>query len=366
LPLVVADATLPAEMVREFLPRLSVAGGHAVDTPHQRVTQVMTGKMGVGKSSLQPLPPGKRKPGKEAEVANKRQRLIAVCRHLFDGRRGLVITYQAIEDEFRSAGLDVAHFGAIEGLDRWKDVDVLVIIGRTLPRPENIRDMAAAISGKPVPLDNPDEKIRFVSLRDGRTQPLQCLRYPTLEAEMIRAAVTEAGLLQAIGRARGVNRGAGSEVEVFLIVNDTVVPGLEVEAVALFQDMEPNAIDEMWLRRLVMGWPSDAAKVWPDLFKNREAAKKAYQRASKRNGLFASASYVGTFPTNNILIRRCPHVTRICVRFQPAGPKEIPRYCIADPVRFPDLRGVLEQALGPLAEFEVVEEEAPANDPAAE
>jgi len=179
-----------------------------------------------------------------------------------------------------------------------------------------------------------------------------------LEAEMIHAAVTEAGLVQAIGRTRGVNRTASNPVEVFLIVNDTVVPGLEVDAVELFQDLEPNAVDEMWLRGVVMEWPSDAAKVWPDLCKNREAAKKAYQRAIKRNGLFASASYVGTFPNSNISIRQCPHVSRICVRFQPAGPKEIPRHCIADPARFPDLRGVLEKALGPLVKFEE-EPEAP-------
>jgi putative DNA primase/helicase len=296
LPIIVADATLPEAIVREFLPNLSITGGHTVTTPHQRITQVLTGRMGVGKSSLQPLPPGKRTPEEEDRVRRKRERLIALCRHLFDGKRGLVITYQSIEDEFRAAGLEVAHFGAIEGIDKWKDVDVLVIIGRTLPRPEDIRDLAAAVTGQPVPLDDPEEEIRFIHSRNGRPWPLHCLTYPTEEAETVRAAVTEAGLIQAIGRARGVNRKAGNEVEIFLIVNDVVIPGLTVDAVELFQDMEPNAVDEMWLRGVVMEWPSDAARVWPDLFRNREAAKKAYQRASKRNGLFRIGELRGDFP----------------------------------------------------------------------
>ena len=50
----------------------------------------------------------------------------------------------------RIPGVDVAHFGAIEGIDRWRDVDVVVIIGLPLPRPEDIERMAAAVTGRPV------------------------------------------------------------------------------------------------------------------------------------------------------------------------------------------------------------------------
>ena len=97
-----------------------------------------------------PKPPGERKgkqrgawteTGEEAEerVARKRQRLVDACRHLAQGRRGLVITYKDIEKDFAGIeGVEVAHFGAIEGIDRWRDVDVVVIIGRPLPRPDDI------------------------------------------------------------------------------------------------------------------------------------------------------------------------------------------------------------------------------------
>ena len=74
LPIIHADATLPLELVRHFLPDLKLFCDIAVDAPYMRITQVAA--RGVGKSALQPLEPGKRTPEKEAEVANKRRRLV--------------------------------------------------------------------------------------------------------------------------------------------------------------------------------------------------------------------------------------------------------------------------------------------------
>ena len=160
LPIIHADATLPLDLVCNYLPNLKLACDLDIEAPHMRVIQV-TGTP-VGKSALVPKPPGERKgkqrgawteTGEEAEerVARKRQRLVAACRHLAQGRRGLVITYKDIEQDFAGIeGVEVAHFGAIEGIDRWRDVDVVVIIGRPLPRPQDIERMAAAITGQPV------------------------------------------------------------------------------------------------------------------------------------------------------------------------------------------------------------------------
>ena len=129
LPIIHADATLPFEIVRHYLPNLQLALDLDVEAPHMRVTQVIG--LPVGKASLQPLPPGKRSPEEEDRVGRKRQRLVDVGRHL---RADLVITYKSIENDFRPIdGVEVAHFGAIEGIDRWRDVEVAMIIGRPLP-----------------------------------------------------------------------------------------------------------------------------------------------------------------------------------------------------------------------------------------
>ena len=112
--------------------------------------------------SLEPKPPGKRK-GKqfgawtetseecEARVARKRARLVEAVRHLTRGRRGLIVTDDAVEQDFTGIeGVETAHFGNVAGLDRWRDVDIAIIIGRPLPSRRDIENLAAAATGRPV------------------------------------------------------------------------------------------------------------------------------------------------------------------------------------------------------------------------
>ena len=143
---------------------------------------------------------------------------------------------------------------------------------------------------------------------------------------MIRQAVTEAGVEQAIGRVRGVNRTAANPVEVFLVLHDVVLEGLSVDEVIDIADIEPDAIDEM----LAMGWepqmPGDAAKLCPGLFPSREAAKKAYQRDRLRSGQGSRGPRLGTWPQIYFYLRDCPHPPRVALHFQPSGRGQLPRF----------------------------------------
>ena len=236
LPLIHADATLPLDLVRNYLPNLQLACDLDIETPHMRVIQV-TGTP-VGKAALVPKPPGERKgkqrgawteTGEEAEerVARKRQRLVNACRHLAQGRRGLVITYKDIEKDFEGIeGVEVAHFGAIEGIDRWRDVDVVVIIGRPLPRPNDIERMAAAITGQPV-----------IAGKGGRTGPRNPARTPDqMPAPTPRRKPRWSGRpsprrqsCRPSGAPAASIGPRTAPVEVYLILDDTVVPGQRVD-----------------------------------------------------------------------------------------------------------------------------------------
>ncbi len=90
----------------------------------------------------------------EQRVANKRERLLTVVRRRAAGRRCVVITNKELTPLFDGAGqnIEVAHFNAIEGIDRWRDVDVLITISRPLPAPQAVEELAAALTGKPVSL----------------------------------------------------------------------------------------------------------------------------------------------------------------------------------------------------------------------
>jgi putative DNA primase/helicase len=331
------------------LPNLELACDLDVAAAHMSITQVIG--LPVGKSSLQALKSGNRTDDEERRVGNKRQRLVNTVRHLVQGRRGLVITYKNIEHDFRSIdGVEVAHFNAIEGIDRWKEVEVLVIIGRPLPSSRDIEAMAAAITGQPVVAEKMVKLDR--EIRPGHV--LECRIYAVPEAEMIRQAVTEAAIEQAVGRARGVNRTAANPVEVLMVLDDTVVPGLDVDGLIGFRDMEPDTIDQMFARGLVPAFPTDAARLYPDLFPTRAAAKKAYQRDRLRTGRGPRGPRLGTRPYKDISIRRCPQPPRDAFCFQPTGRGQLLRFCIADLVKVPDVRAMLEAAFGRLVRFEKV------------
>ena len=176
---------------------------------------------------------------------------------------------------------------------------------------------------------------------------------------MIRQAVAEAGIVQAIGRVRGVNRTAENPVEVFMILHDTVT-SLPVNEVVEFADLEPDAIDEMIARGLVPQFGSDAAKLYPDLFPNAAAAKRAYRyhqlnvvRGTRRRGPGQGRSRE-TNPYREESIRVCPPAR--VARYQPSGRSQHKRLALVDPARVSDARAALEAVLGRLVLFEWIPE----------
>ena len=248
-----------------------------------RVVQVVG--MPVGKSSLEPKPPGVRR-GKqrgawtetpeeaEARVARKREALANACRQLMMGRSGLIITYKDIEKDFAGIeNVEVAHFGAVEGIDRWGTVEVAVIIGRPMPSREAVENFAAAVTREPVIAGDPIKQYRPI----GAASPgynIGCWTYEEPAAELIRKAITEASVIQALGRVRGVNRTTENPVEVYLILDDVILPGVPIDEVIRFTDIKADSIHEMVARGMIPQMPTDARKIYNDLFTSRSAAKK--------------------------------------------------------------------------------------------
>jgi hypothetical protein len=369
LPVIALDATLKLDIVKHFFASIDMALDLEVQAPHERVIQVVG--LPVGKASLLP---GKRRPEEEQRVANKRDRLLKVVRRLADGRRCVVITNKQLTSIFDGAeeNIEVAHFNAIEGIDRWRDVDVLITIGRPLPSPNEVEKIGAKLTGKPVTLPEqppsrkggqPQKMIvenRAIRLKSGAEVALPCRVFPLPEAELIRQAVTEAAIIQAVGRARGVNRSAANPVDVYIVLHDTTLP-IAVDEVVEFEDLEPTKIDSMIERGLVPQWGADAAKLYPDLWPTAQAAQKAYRRAgldverihARCRPSDGTQARCRTCPYKYIFIRTCttPH---FLLRYQPNGRGQKARVALVDQGRLAEARKQLEEALGSLASFEVI------------
>jgi hypothetical protein len=351
-PVLLLDATMPEGMVPAYLPEIETPPAIRVRTPHMRVRQV---RGGCGKTTLLPdgmdLIPGE-DGGPPAKIPTK---LAALRDFVLAHSKGdaLVITYQGAEAAFLGLpGVEVAHFNNVAGRDEWKNKRVLFVIGRPLPRSDEVRRIAAAITGKPVEVAEPHKESRGVLMRDGSTAAIEVRAYANPAAEAVVQAITQAELIQAAGRLRGVNRTAENPCDLWLFA-DVVLP-LEVDELLDWDSIAPGPVERMACRGIVLTSPADAAKAYPDLF----STPKAAEHAIKRFGLGKD-----DFPPNSLRILLSKgNGGEIPLKFayRPPGRGQQTRIGWAAPGSdAEDVWRWLEDRLGELAMFEVVEPPEP-------
>jgi hypothetical protein len=329
----VMDATLPAKSILEkWFPDVEVVGEIEVPTPHVRVRQILgapiTKKKLAGRRNLRAV------------------RRYVLQRWVETGRgTALVVAQKDIEAALRAIGLppEIAteHFNAIEGLDQYKDVRLLITVGRTQPEPAAVEADAGALSGiEPVKAAIRanqsawfDRVIRGVRLRDGSGVAVTCDQHPDPLAEAVRYQICEAELMQAIGRGRGVNRTADTPLDVDILadvvlpvtvdeVREWTAPGLEVEMIA----------ERVWLES-----PADMARAWPEVWSTEQVAKNWL------NGPHGNIS-LDSHDSQGKCYR---------VRYQHAGERQRWRVAWFDLKVVPNPRAWLEARLGPLSGYAI-------------
>ena len=121
--------------------------------------------------------------------------------------RVLVVTYKACEAAFADIpGVETGHFNAIAGLDAYRDVRLLVVVGR--PLPSRCRAGAARRRAVPAPARRAATPPSFAACGCATAAAARCgsMAHADDKAELLRAAICDDEVIQAIGRGRGVNR----------------------------------------------------------------------------------------------------------------------------------------------------------------
>ncbi|WP_339950722.1 bifunctional DNA primase/polymerase [uncultured Albimonas sp.] len=274
IPVLHLDATLRPALARTILPHLSVVEIEA-DAPHMRL-RLVAGSFGKGNLVPQvDLAP---------EERGRRARRLAECvdyvrwqaRRAAPGRV-LVITHKGIEAAFSGIrGVSTAHFNAIAGLDAFKDVRLLIVVGRPLPPTPSLQADAAAFFGT-WPGDRYVHRRKGVLMRTGDVRSVAAVVSPDEEAEVLRAAICDDEVIQAIGRGRGVNRTANDPLEVHLLA-DLALPLVHDEIVP-WELVKPDLFQRMLLAGVALDSPGDAALLHPAMFADEKQAQKAFERA---------------------------------------------------------------------------------------
>jgi putative DNA primase/helicase len=353
IPVLHLDATLRPDLVRPFLPTIRFADPLTAVQPHVTVRQILGAP-----TTASALSPAKGARERDHQTAAHNLRDIAAfialragaLRGRGDGEADLLVVGQKdAVTSLSAAGLPTrvatAHFNGLSGLDRWGGVAGLIVLGRTLPARMTVESLASAMTNRPVAAGDSrtwwyGSVARAIHLDGGGTRTLDGEAHADPLAEAIRWSICEAELIQAIGRARGVNRTAETPLEIDLLT-DIVLP-VTVQFVAPWDEVRPDRTDIMAAAGVILDNAADMARCFPDLWPTAHAAKQdRWRTRTVTNGYYRKVY-------NSQMLRSSGTVT-----YQPAGAGQKPREAVFDVAVIRNPRAWLEDRLGPLVRFEV-------------
>jgi Bifunctional DNA primase/polymerase, N-terminal len=349
-PTLLLDATLPdMQILRAFYPNVVRVAQIEATMPHVTIRQVLKAPISARRLI--------RSPGDGNRIAVRRY----ILQRWLEVGRGptLVICqekYEAWLKDRLPAGIMVEHFNNIAGLDDYKNVRLIILIGRTIPGPQAVEVMAGALTAsEPIRAAISsgggtwyDPVVRGIRLPDGSGVAVDCDQHPDPVAEAVRWQICEAELIQALGRARGVNRNADTPLDADLIF-DVCLP-ITVDTVTRWS--EPSALVEMAVDGVMLASPVDMVRLYPKVWSNEKAADRTLKtlNVGTKFSKDLSEGTRGQRPLYIYYRELCPCVRTVI--YQPVGPKKNRRAAYFNPELVPDARAWLESRLGPLAYFE--------------
>lgn len=323
VPVLLLDASLDGRLARRFLPRLEV------ETIAARRNAEVVQVLDTACSRNRLLSFEGAAAAERARAANRLEdvrRLVEV--EAAAGRRVLLVTYKAAEERLGPIpGVDVAHFGALRGLDRYKDHDTVVVAGREQPPPSAVEDLARSLFGDDgEPLDLPGGytvATRGYRRRGGTRRGVEVSVHADPRCQAILEQVRERETEQAVDRLRLVHRERPARV----VLLSNLVVDLTVDRLVAWRGLVP---DRLTVAAARLGGVLPLAPAWlagrfPDLWKTVEAARHEVKRTGSRGQTPNGDSCLGFGPLKAVDYRlvgkRGGHPTRALIRADHPSPE---------------------------------------------
>lgn len=326
VPTLIMDATLPGiGILQKYFANVKVVADINIKAEHAHVRQVYNAPTS----------------SKKLKVASNREMLLRyiMLRWFAHGcGKTLVVTQMEfakwlINSKRLPANVFVEHYNAVSGVDSYKDVRLLMCIGRTEPTPLAMETDAGALSGVArESVVGPGDwwyPQADYELAPGVT--VKCSYHPDPLSHEVHFQSCIANIVQALGRARAINRDAAHPVAIEILANLFLPIALD----ELVEWQTPSAVAAMLKDRIVVTSPSDMMKAWPSVFKSEDTALRALRAA----GLDGSA-----FPNGQLQ----------AFRYQHAGKRQKWRRGWHDPDVVPNPAAWLQGKLGVAVEVEAL------------
>lgn len=300
------DATTPPEVIRAWLPNLSVESIE-VEALGQTVIQVADKAFGRAMFT------------QNGNNIGKLVDLISVELAKAGAGEVLVIAQQAVEDLLRPAmvkrhgdipaRLHLAHHGALTGMDKWRGVARVLVVGRPAMNREAGERLAEIVRGGAIKTVQDGDSNFWpearggIRMSDGTGRLVDQPQHPDPLVEALRWSITEGAVLQAIGRARGVQRPEGVHVT---LLAQLALP-LTVQAVTTWAELLPDRIEVAIAEAAIHGRalplaPADLATARPDLWPSGKAAERDTER-SKTPQTLIKGSYKALGGLSHVIAR---------------------------------------------------------------
>jgi hypothetical protein len=197
----------------------------------------------------------------------------------------LVVCQLGVEMALVAGGLPpnvhIRHFNDIAGENAWKDVALVVVIGRTEPSPRTVERRARALLGAEVQEIEADaagaikypRTTRGIRMRDGRGIAVEVPFHPDPRVEAVRWAICETGVVQAVGRGRD------NPLQIDILTK--IVLPIEVDEATTWNRIQPGTAHVMRAAGAVPLSYADMAKAYPDLFPTADAARMTLTREAR-------------------------------------------------------------------------------------
>lgn len=288
VPTLHIDASADMSLIRERVgSRAKLAASATAATPHMHVTQ-LTGAFGKGAL---------------LEAAGRHLERIwswtlATARQI--GGEWLVVANKDVVAKLADMGppdfVKLAHFNALRGLDAYGHVRGIVALGRPMPAPGAVETLRGAITGRATPHALAGQYYPLatttIRARDGSAVSVNAETHPDPIADALLRSISDAEIIQAIGRGRGVNRDADRPLSIYLLGN-TPLKAMQPDHVEQWEPLGAGA--EHFARAgIELSSPSDMARLMGD--KDSSRMKKQHQRRGELGTLPYEYSSLGSVP----------------------------------------------------------------------
>jgi hypothetical protein len=292
IPILITDATGDAEILKHIWPQITSEEHPMLHNPHVKTFQIAD--KALSKTMIAPENKTKAQQRKREKTIDAARRMYAALlrRGLeYGGERVAAIVYKSTEDWitencFIPDWLTLTHHGAVAGLDEFKDVRALFVIGRPLPPADAVVRQAEALTGRHIAAREYLEDKRHIRIVTGLPGPFAGCdaievaqwRHPDRLVERLRWQVCERSIIQAAGRARSLLRTAETPLDLHLWT-DVPVPELGRVIPQLWADMKVGldwimlASGGVWIEN-----DRQAGKAYPEL-----VGEKALEQDRRRH-----------------------------------------------------------------------------------